>query len=95
VPTSSRHTPAQLHLALGLSFFDPDAAVARPISLSPGGNLAGQHELAFFSGSGSAPTLFHVSSMPASSRHMLAQLRLASALSLSIQPGANAPTGAK
>jgi hypothetical protein len=61
MPTSSRHMPAQLHLALALSFSDPDAAVARPISLSPGGNLAGQHELAFFSSSGSAPTPLHAS----------------------------------
>ncbi|XP_020398807.1 E3 ubiquitin-protein ligase CCNB1IP1 homolog [Zea mays] len=63
VPTSSRHMPAQLHLALALSFSDPDATVARPISLSPGGNLAGQHELAFFSGSGSGsgPTPLHAS----------------------------------
>jgi hypothetical protein len=28
VPTSSRHTPAQLHLALALSFSEPDAIVA-------------------------------------------------------------------
>jgi hypothetical protein len=47
-----------------LSRADSDATVVRLISLSPGGHLAGRHELAFFSGSGPRPHLTPLCASP-------------------------------